>query len=85
LHDHAVLLGFFAEAAKLIGRGVSSGDVEIEADSFETYGDVFGDAESAAEVEVAFGGDFDALRWNAHGAGDHLAGDLSAGDESAEE
>jgi len=85
LHDHAVLLGFFPQAAKLIGSGVSSGDVEIEADGFESHGNIFGDAKGAAKIEVAFGGDFDPLGGNAHSAGYHLAGDLSAGGESAEE
>lgn len=85
LHDDAVLLSFFAKAAELIGSCVSSGDVEIEANSFESHGNVFGNTEGAAKIEVAFGGYFYTFGGNAHGASDHLAGDLSAGSESAEE
>jgi len=85
LHDDAVLLGFFPEGAKLIGSGVGGADVEVEADGLEADGDVFGNAEGAAKIEIAFGGDFDALGGDAHSSGDHLAGDLGAGSEGAEE
>jgi hypothetical protein len=37
LHDYAVLLAFLAQGAQLIGGGLRGANIELKADSFETY------------------------------------------------
>lgn len=85
LQNDAILDGFFLKAAELFGRGGGRADIEMKADLFEADGNLPGNAEGAAKVEIAFDGDVDALGGNLHGGGDHLAGDLRAGGKSAEQ
>ena len=85
LHDHAVLFGFFAERAELIGRCGGGDHVEAKLDVLEADGDVTREAESTAKIETTRDRDFDTFGGDAHGCGNHLASDLRASGKSAEE
>src|SRR5262249_6512047 len=62
-----------------------SRDVEPDANVLEPHGHLARDAERAAQVEVAFDGDRDAVGRDPERRRDELAGDLGAGGEGAEQ
>ncbi len=84
LVDDAVALGEADEGGELIGRGVGI-EIEGEADIAEADGGVFGDAEGAAEIEVAFGADGAAAEFDAERSGDGGERDARAGGEGFEQ
>src|SRR6266545_7797884 len=77
LVDHAVALGELEQLVELVLRRVGL-DVEAQADLRETDRRVLGDAERAAEVEIAFGRHLGGLERDVDRSGDRLQGDAGA-------